>query len=112
MFKTGIGSITFTGARFFVSLVGLTLLKIFRQRVTEIAQDDLKISDQPRVMEKAVLCGSLNALASIFQQYSMISISSSQCAFITSAYVVIVPFFEWMLPWIGGMYLETVYFEK
>jgi len=112
-----VGPFTFNGIRFALGAVSLLPLYYYLKRKNEVSE--IKISD--KVLNKGMFLGIVLFIAVSLQQIGMIYTTAANGGFITSLYVVLVPFFLLLQKkkisrnvWIGafiaviGLYLLSV----
>ena len=109
----GMAPITFTAARYVVSLVFLLVVKLLvRDRLLQTTIDEgsrtvdsRSYSPQRMVWETVLwggLCGLSSTLGSNLQQVGLVTVTAGKAAFYTALYVIGVPIVEWCLPGFGA----------
>jgi hypothetical protein len=108
----GMSPITFTAARYVVSLVFLLAVKFLLRDQLETTIDEgsrtvdsRSYSPQRMVFETVLwggLCGLSSTLGSNLQQIGLVTVTAGKAAFYTALYVIVVPIVEWCLPGFGA----------
>jgi len=103
-----VGPYTFNGVRFVLGVLSLIPLYYLNKRNKK---EDLDVKDSKGIFTKGLFLGSVLFVAASLQQLGMQYTSAANGGFITSLYVVLVPFFLFFLKqkisilvWIGALF--------